>query len=330
MKIQSYRLAAFRHFATIFLLITAVESSAAFEDGSELFLSLACEEPFSGSMFNDDEQTEIEATRCLDAESLEKLETSRDSHQYAPALAAAASTLMSNSFTYPLDLFKLRRQTGNTERANFYRGFASFSLASCSTVSLNLLSYEMLKKADWSPALAGSMASMITGAAGNPLWVYQVRKALHKNGPGKYDPSAYLKELRASPALGLRGQTMNFLTVLPYGGYFHLYESIYKKIRNFRGEENSSMPDYLAEGVSASTARLTISAAVYPFDTVRAIRQQTGESYPSIFQSMSKEGLGRFYKGVGFGTARVSVSTGISMCLYARFKEALGYKENKH
>lgn len=248
-------------------------------------------------------------------------------------VAAKGATFISALLTYPMDLLKIRKQSSTLEAGRLYKGFLPFTAAFCPNIILNLAIYDSFKENGRNPFVAGVGSGYLSGIISNPMWVYRIHKSLET--PEKpYSVRAYMKDLKADWRLGFRGQAINLPHSLGNGAFFLAFNQLNQQIKKQCADSDISVS---SEAIAGGTARVLVNTVTYPMDTVRIIRQKTGQPYSLIWKGLIEETktlaaqnipgscVRPFCKGFGWATGRMAAGATIYMHLHNEFKDLMGY-----
>ena len=248
----------------------------------------------------------------------------------ATPAAAAISSLIATTTLYPLNLIKMRAQTGMAISGGPFSGFGPYALA-LGVSRLDFVVYDFLRARGWNIQEAGFASALALSVPSSPLWVYHTKRSLksvQKEGftsqgaSQTYRIQCYLKDLKADPRLAFRGQAVGMACVFPHALQFQLMEHIDGYIDTVGGNQEGNILTSYKKAVSASMARMVLIAA-HPLDLLRVNRQSTGASYKEIAQGVwNKGGVLGFYRGAPVSMLKQILWTFFNRAAYDGLKEA--------
>jgi hypothetical protein len=252
---------------------------------------------------------------------------------YKAIVAAAGSSIISSSLTYPLDVKKIYLQNGGSFKwsdlkgwnrlSGLYKGFSSYVTATCISVGAGLSSYDFFRGQGWSPSAAGAFSALIGNTLSNPAWVYRTNATLSpagEDGKPSYTRACFYKEVRKDPRAAARGLGVGLVANLPSQAlYFELYNFLNQKIEELTHSSEGSMVGFGSHAVAGGIAKMISGIPAYPLDTARIRKNKTGLSYPEIIRTLYKEGgVRQFYKGFFYSSAKSSAGVAVYTYLYRR------------
>ena len=247
----------------------------------------------------------------------------------ATPAAAAISSLIATTTLYPLNLLKMRAQTGMAISGGPFSGFGPYALA-LGFSRLDFVVYDYLRARGWSVHEAGGASALALSIPSSPLWVYHTKRSLKvaqkdfvssQTGSQTYNIQCYLKDLKADPRLAFRGQVVGMACVFPHALQFQLMEHIDQYLDSVGGDQGGNVLTSYRKAVSASVARMVLIAA-YPLDLLRVNRQSTGKTYAEITRTIWNErGALGFYRGAPVSILKQILWTFVNRATYDGLKE---------
>jgi hypothetical protein len=305
------------------------------------WIGLSVTSPYAlGSDSNETQVLDSPAPQIMCIEKIEVIEKSEEkrdqiipvplgadrspSRKYLNKLAAAGlSTAVIAAISHPIDLLRMRKQVGRAEKGNLYKGVMPFGVALCTTVGVQVSTFDTLKEIGFSALSAGAIGVLTSTAVTTPIWVLRSRSALAPND-APYGVKQFWNSTVKKPAQAYHGFAAN-IAILPFmASYYHFYEAFNSSLVPWMGGEEGSWKESFRSALSAGGSRIMVAGFTFPIDTVRTIREVDGSRYPEIMRRLYAEGkITRFYRGFPLAAVRVVLSSSIGMGLYPAIKKIL-------
>ena len=248
----------------------------------------------------------------------------------ASPVSATLSSLIATTVLYPLNLFKMRVQTGLPISSGPYSGFAPYALA-LGVSRLDYVLYDVLREKGWSIHEAGITSTLALSIPSSPLWVYHTKRSLKASSnegvsglkdSQVYNVRCYLRDLKLDPRLAFRGQMMGMVCVIPYAFHFQLMEYIDQNLfLENKDAQEEALSRSSQKAISASMARVAL-VSVYPLDLLRVNRQSSGLGYFEISQRIWRDqGIRGFYRGAPISILKQVLWTFINRVIYDEMKQ---------
>jgi len=276
-------------------------------------------------------------------------------HLFAAGTAAAVSTLA----VQPLDVIKTRLQVHRVLHTDLpsgtfrnmlhifthegakglYRGCAPSLICVVPSVSIYFTAYSEFKRAFGCPtgnqskdtcfqSVSAGLASSITSAITNPLWLVKTRiqsQPQLKNEPQKYSKTmlAFRSIIKEEGIRGLyKGLGASFLTSTQAMLQFPLYE----KLKSYICHPNQGYHNPLGFLTASSVAASISCLCTYPAEVVRSRMQVQGThrhfpvKYTGLLHAFRmiwiEEGMRGLYRGLGTNLVRLTPAHAISFTAY--------------